>query len=84
MKLQGFKSFNHREHREHRGKKELDFGKITETRFFGFICHLTYAPATLRRRLKNLVSGGSPPPFSAFAKLQKRKMFFSAFSAPLR
>jgi len=48
----------------------LDFGKITETRFFGFICYLTYAPATLRRRLKNLVSGGSPPPFSAFAKLQ--------------
>jgi formylmethanofuran dehydrogenase subunit E len=48
----------------------LDFGKITETRFFGFICHLTYAPATLRRRLKNLVSVGSPPPFSAFAKLQ--------------
>jgi hypothetical protein len=50
--------------------KHLDFGKITETRFFGFICHLTYAPATLRRRLKNLVSVGSPPPFSAFAKLQ--------------
>jgi|GEM_PF-2299425 len=50
----------------------LDFGKITETRFFGFICHLTYAPATLRRRLKNLVSVGSPPPFSAFAKLQLR------------
>jgi len=48
----------------------LDFGKITETRFFGFMCHLTYAPATLRRRLKNLVSVGSLPPFSVFAKLQ--------------
>jgi hypothetical protein len=30
----------------------------------------TYAIATLRRRLKNLVSVGSPPPFSVFAKLQ--------------
>jgi hypothetical protein len=47
----------------------LDFGKITETRFFGFMCHLTYAPATLRRRLKNLVSVGSLSPFSVFAKL---------------
>jgi hypothetical protein len=52
---------------------KLDLGKITETRFFGFICHLTYAPATLRRRLKNLVSVGSPPPFSAFAKLQSEE-----------
>ena len=43
---------------------------MTETRFFGFMCHLTYAPATLRRRLKNLVSVGSLPPFSVFAKLQ--------------
>gem|GEM_PF-4159922 len=30
----------------------------------------TYATATLRRRLKNLVSVSSPPPFSVFAKLQ--------------
>jgi hypothetical protein len=30
----------------------------------------TYATATLRRRLKNLVSVGSPLPFSVFAKLQ--------------
>gem|GEM_PF-7053006 len=34
------------------------------------MCHLTYAPAMLRRRLKNLVSVGSLPPFSVFAKLQ--------------
>jgi hypothetical protein len=56
---------------------ELDLGKITETRFFGFMCHLTYAPAILRRRLKNLVSVRSLPPFSVFAKLQstRKKLF---------
>gem|GEM_PF-18782 len=43
---------------------------MTETRFLGLYVPPTYATATLRRRLKNLVSVGSPPPFSVFAKLQ--------------
>jgi len=50
--------------------KVSGLGQDNRNQVFLALC-ATYAPATLRRRLKNLVSVGSLPPFSVFAKLQQ-------------